>query len=215
MLLKLPNRFVAGESADPVKLNENFTYVQSIVNGGLDANNLAKTARITLGQTKHGWTPSALTFYLGYDTTAAYDSVEYVLPAGANCRLMNAEFSYIDDGSTIGFDDGRSYHLGPIRESDGIILTVSNGGTDIWQTTYDVTVPANTYVWGKGQPLLNQLQNFTAANVLGVRVSAGSAAAVADLLQVRVWLLWEQEDVTANSPYLTTVTRNILPPELD
>lgn len=215
MLAKLPNRFVAGETADPNELNENFGYTQALLNGGLDANNLAKTARITRAQTRNYWTPAAYTFYLGVDNTAPYNRAEVQLPVGANCRLSHAEYSYIDTGSTTGFEDGRSYYLGPIRESDAIVLVVDNTGTDIWTTTYDVTVPPNTYVWGKGQAIIGQPQDIVVADTMGVRVSSGSAAPVAEYLCVRVWLYWEQEDISANSPKTDSLTRNILPPELD
>lgn len=221
MLFKLPNRFEAGELADPVKLNENFGYVQSAINGNLDANNLAKTARIARTGIKNIWTPSALTFYLDARAAGVGTTAEYVFPASTDGHTPttsvifdHAEFLVVDAYTTSAFDDGRSYFLAPIRASDAIAITIQRNGTDIWRTTYDVSASGITYVWPHGQ-FLNNLSGYFAANdVLGVSRTAGSTVD-GQFLCVRVWLYWPQADVAASSPALNTLTRNILPPELD
>ena len=217
MLAKLPHRFVAGEVADPIGLNESFGYVAALINGNLDANNLAKTARLTAGtgMTPYNYTPSALTFYLDNDSAGAPVTAEYQFhDLGSDVVLLShAEFSLIDDNTTNSRYDGRSYQLGPIVEANAIVLTVAVNGVTMWRTTYDVTVPARCYVWPYGQQVNNENQRFVANEVITFTLAAGASTA-AQFVVARVWLLWPQVPMPANSPKTDSLTRELMPPEL-
>ena len=223
MLLKLPNRFEAGELADPIKLNENFGYVQAAINGNLDARNLSKATRLTggVGMTPYNYTPSALTFYFASSSATAPSTAEYQFhDLGSDIVLFShLEFSAVSDNIAHGFDDGRSAYLMPLSGADQVEFTVTRGGTAIWQTTYDQsataanTVGAGVYVWPYGQPVNNERQRFVANDVLGVDFSNGAITG-AQFIVARVWLLWPQVSMPANSPQTNSLTRELLPSEL-